>query len=60
VREREEARHEELEQYQSPYEPAKGDEPCFAVGFVWLEVDYISVRFELHDGRRSVLEVEMQ
>lgn len=53
VREGEEARHEKLEQYQGPYEPAEGDEPCFAVGFVGLKVDYKLVCVNPHSGRQA-------
>jgi hypothetical protein len=39
---RENTRHEELENDQSPEESVECDSPCFPIGFVWLEVDCLS------------------
>lgn len=36
----EETGHEYLEKDQGPDKSAESDEPGFAVGFVWLEVNY--------------------
>jgi hypothetical protein len=39
VTEGEETGHEDLEEDEGPDESAERDEPRFAVGFVWLEID---------------------
>jgi hypothetical protein len=36
---RENTRHEELKDDQSPQESVESDPPCFSIGLVWLEVD---------------------
>jgi hypothetical protein len=40
----EDTRHEKLEDDESPEKSVECDPPCFAVGFVWLEVDFTSAQ----------------
>jgi hypothetical protein len=47
---RENTRHEELENDQSPEKSVECDSPSFTIGFVWLEVDYLSA---LDSSKRS-------